>query len=173
MKDKDLLDYSKQVKNQAQRLLKKNRVIETLNKYGEVIITGSYKFDLMYGPDIDLEVITNNPRENSLKALNEFIEARNFQKYEYGDFEAHPREKRPESFIIVLDQILAGVKWEIEIWFFKQRDPDKIKFEEKLTSLSQEQRKKILELKYQRDQMGRSKHAVSSYEIYRTVLFGE
>jgi hypothetical protein len=49
MKNKDLIVYSKQVKNQAQKLLKKARVIETLNKYGEVAITGSYKFDLNHG----------------------------------------------------------------------------------------------------------------------------
>lgn len=170
MKNRELIEYSQNIKLQAQEILQENNVIQTLNQYGEVIITGSYKFDLMYGPDIDLEVITDNPRKASLNALQDFLADRKFQKYEYGDFEKHSRKNRPESFIIVLIQEVNGVKWEIEIWFFKERDEEKEKFEKKLMNLSQEQKTKILELKHQRNQSDLSKHNISSYEIYKAVL---
>lgn len=170
MDDQGLLRYSQDVRLQAQRLLRDGEVIETLNKYGKAEITGSYKYDLMYGPDIDIEVISDNPREDSLSALSEFLDKRKFQKYEYGDFKKFPRENRPESFIIVLVQEIDGLKWEIEIWFFKEKDKRNEEFEEELMNLGQEQKMKILGLKHQRKQGKLSKHKVSSYEIYEAVL---
>jgi len=170
VENQKLLEYSQEQKKQARQLLKKGNVINLLSKYGEVEITGSYKYDLMYGPDIDIEVITDDPRKVSFKVLQEFIKARDFQKYEYGDFAKHPRDKRPESFIIVLIQEVDGVKWEIEIWFFKQKDEDKERLEEKLINLTEEQKIKILDLKHQREQGDFPKHSISSYEIYEIVL---
>lgn len=170
MNNKELLDHSRKMKLRAQKIIQKNDVVKTLKKYGQVVITGSYEFDLMYGPDIDIEVITDKPREDSLNALQNFLAARKFQKYEYGDFKKHPRENRPKSFIIILVQEINGVKWEIEIWFFKERNQKKESFEKQLKELSDEQRKTILKLKHQRGQSNLSKHDISSYEIYKRVI---
>jgi len=41
----DILSKSRQIKNEADALLKEHEIIETLDKYGSVYFTGSYKKD--------------------------------------------------------------------------------------------------------------------------------
>ena len=55
----ELQILSKQVKKEADLLLKKTRLIEQLSKYGNVHKRGSYELDLMVDGDIDIYVIDN------------------------------------------------------------------------------------------------------------------
>ena len=42
------LQHSEQIKKEADDLLSKYKLIETISKYGKVHYTGSYELDLMY-----------------------------------------------------------------------------------------------------------------------------
>ena len=57
----NLTHFSQQTKQEADALLLYGNVTEVLSKYGKVVVTGSYKYDLMYDPDIDLVVLCDNP----------------------------------------------------------------------------------------------------------------
>lgn len=146
--------------------------MSVLSKYGEVVFSGGYKHDLMWGPDIDITVLTNKPEEAASNALKDFIEQRNFRKYQLGDFVKFPFSDRPQGMIVVLIHEFQGRRWEIEIWFQKSLSQDDDHLNKLLATASDEQKKAILELKYQREKRGISKQSLDSAAIYRDVLSG-
>lgn len=163
--------YSKQIKRLADELLSKTGLINILNEFGEVIVGGSYKYDLMWEPDIDIVVKREDPRRASKEALHKLIEFKLFQKYEYGDFVKFKMEGRPESYILNLKIPYAGQKWEIEIWFLREIPEKQTETDELIkTSLNEVNKITILEIKKKRDQSGNTKHQLSSTEIYERVL---
>lgn len=166
----DVLQFSQQTKQDADDLLKQGNVLAILSKYGTVHLTGAYKYDLMWEPDIDIIVVTDNPEEASLHALNKCIEGKNFRKYQLGDFIHHPLEGRPHGMIMVLIHEYKGRKWEIEIWFQKTLSENNSDLDTLISSANEEQKKIILELKHQRETGDLSKHTLNSSAIYRGVL---
>lgn len=166
----DVIKFSQKTKQEAEDLLKYGNVLEILSKHGKPILTGSYSYDLMWGPDVDITVLTDKPEEASLNALKDFTQQRNFRKYQLGDFIKFPLEDRPQGMIVVLIHEFEGRKWEIEIWFRKTLSEDDEYFSKLLSTASDDQRKTILELKHQREEGGLSKHKLDSATIYKGVL---
>lgn len=153
---------------QATSLLENSDVVNLLSEFGTVVVVGSYAFDLMTEPDIDLVVITDTPKESSEKALEKISKLHLFQKLEYGDFQTFPRQNRPPYFILNMRTPHEGESWEIETWFLPEAR-EKIAFTEIMQSITQEQRGEILKLKLERKRSGTSKQKLSSYEIYKKV----
>ena len=167
----DLEIYSNQAKKTAQKILDQTNLIQILSKYGEVIIGGSFKYDLMWGPDIDICVICDDTRHASTSALHELIDNKVAQKYEYGDFVAFPRDKRPNSYIVNFILPFDGQKWETEIWFFNEYPTLQLGMDRLIADkLTNETKQIILGMKKQRSESGDSKHQISSTDIYRQVL---
>ena len=158
-----------QLKNSAEDLLTSTNIIEILSKFGEVHIVGSYAFDLMTEPDIDLVVITSSPQKSSEDALEYVSKQHLFQKIEYGDFRKFPRENRPPFFIFNMRTPWDGKFFEIEAWFVPEAK-GKLDFVEIMKNISNEQKQKILELKIKRQKEGINKSKLSSFEIYQQVL---
>ena len=171
MKNKDILEFSKKTKSDAVALLSRTNLISILEKYGDVIVGGSFNYDLMWGPDIDIMVICQNTRKSSLEALNQVIEAKLAQKYEYGDFVTFKREKRPESYILDLILPYGDRKWEVEIWFFEEIPTNQKEIDILLKlKLNEKNKIVILKMKEKRERIGLTKHSLSSVDIYKKVL---
>jgi len=171
MKDKDILEFSKKTKDDATSLLKNTDLINILKKYGEVIVGGSFKYDLMWGADIDITVFCQNTRKSSIDALNSVIEAKLAQKYEYGDFVTFKREKRPESYILNLILPFNNRKWEIEVWFFDKESSGQKEVDDLMKAkLNEKNKLSILKMKEKRERSGLNKHSLSSFDIYKKVL---
>jgi len=153
----------------AKKLLDSTKIIELLSRFGEVRVVGSYAFDLMTEPDIDLVVITDTPKESSEEALAYISKLHLFQKLEYGDFQKFPREKRPPFYILNMRTSHDDESWEIEAWFVPDAR-DKLQFVEMMKNISSSQKQRILDLKRERKNAGIDKKRLSSYEIYRQVL---
>lgn len=169
MEDKDILEYSKKTKSDATSLLNQTNLINILEGFGEVVIGGSFKYDLMWGSDIDIMVICPDTRKSSIEVLNKVIESKLAQKYEYGDFVTFKRDKRPESYILNLIIPFNDRKWEIEIWFFNEIASTQKETDDLMNSkLNEENRLTILKMKEER--VGITKHSLSSVEIYKKVL---
>ena len=163
--------YSKKQKDTADELLKNTGVVGVLSEFGEVIVGGSYKYDLMWGPDIDIVVKCGDPRKASMDALQGLVKLGLFQKYEYGDFVNFGRPDRPKSYIVNLRLPYAGQRWEIETWFFEEVPESQIETDELIrTKLNAENKITILKMKKERDNGGNTKHQLSSADIYRKVL---
>ena len=171
MKNEDVLEFSKKTKADAVGLLDHTNLISILKKHGDVIIGGSFKYDLMWGPDIDIVVICKKTREASLQALNEVVEAKLAQKYEYGDFVTFKREKRPQSYILNLRLPYCDRKWEVEIWFFEEIPTDQKETGLLIESkLNEKNKLEILRMKEEREREGITKHSLSSVDIYKKIL---
>lgn len=156
-------------RNSAQDLLNSTNILQLLAEFGEVHVVGSYAFDLMTEPDIDIVVVTPTPKESSEKALAHISQLHLFQKLEYGDFQKFPRENRPPFYIFNMRTPHVGDMWEIETWFMPDAT-EKIAFAEKMKSISQAQRDEIMRLKQKRRTDGVDKHTLSSFDIYKQVL---
>ncbi|MGD8744533.1 MAG: hypothetical protein PVJ52_02990 [Candidatus Woesebacteria bacterium] len=166
----DVIKFSRKTKQEAESLLQYGDVLKVLSKHGEVVLSGSYQYDLMYGPDIDLSVLSDNPEKDSYQAFLDFIKQRKFQKYQLGDFSRFPREGRPKDIIVVLIHEYKGRRWEIEIWFKMSVSEHDKYFEKLISRATEEQKKIILELKHQREEEDISKHKLDSATIYKGVL---
>lgn len=166
----DLLTLSATRKKQAKKILAEGKVIKTLSKYGTPEIIGSYALDLMYDPDIDIVVLTKNPRQSSYDALFDFISQRKFQKYEYGDFIKFKRVNRPQGFIVNLRSNAFDLKWEVEIWFLKSIKKEKTMNDFLKKEIDEIKKNQILILKYKRATNKLTKHNLSSMDIYRKVI---
>jgi hypothetical protein len=164
------IKISKSVHDDAEIILKQTNVINFLENFGEVRIGGSYYTDLMYDYDIDLSVVSSDPRKSAIDFLELIISKKLFQKYQYGDFETFPRENRRKSHIIVLIIPFNGKKWEIEIWFEKEQNTKQVVLEEKLKALPQNIKEEIIKRKIKRGKSGLDKHSLSSYEIYQDYI---
>ena len=164
------LEFSQQTKKEAQEILDSSDVANLLSKFGDVRIGGSFYTDLMYGPDIDVTVVTKTPRDSAIKFLNEVITNKLFQKYQYGDFENFPRKNRPKDHIVVLILPYKDRKWEIEIWFRNISNKEQIELENKLKNLPAETKLQIINKKSDRGIYVLSKHNLSSFEIYQEYV---
>lgn len=165
-----IIEKSNRTKQIADRILVSTNLVETLSKFGKTEVIGSYKYDLMYGPDLDIVVETDQPRISSFNALSTLIQTELFAKYEYGDFVKFPRTNRPNGYIIVLKIEVDHVKWEIEIWFLNKSEISHDNLEELIKNMTDSQRDEILELKNEREESGLDKNNFSSVEIYKKVL---
>jgi len=166
----NIVELSKQTREEASKLLQGTQITKLLSTYGDVRVGGSYFSDLMYGPDVDITVVSENPRQAALSFLDEIIQARSFQKYQYGDFEAFPRVNRPKAHIVVLIAPYKNQQWEIEIWFSKELNQENIALEQQLKDLPQDIKAQILTKKHERAQSGIDKNSLSSFDIYKQFI---
>ncbi|MBN1876410.1 MAG: hypothetical protein JXA33_19455 [Anaerolineae bacterium] len=162
---------SKDVKKTADLVLQQSQILETLCKFGEPRLTGAYALNLMYAPDIDIDVITADPKTVSRAVLDNLLDQDFFQRYEYGDFARWHFPNRPKGYILALQIPVETVRWEVEVWFLYEAS----KQEQALMELVREQltpetREIILNLKHQKHITGISKHDISSADIYYGVL---
>lgn len=167
----DVLAHAREVKHTADHLLAQSHILDTLAAYGTPQLLGSYALDIMYGPDIDLVLVTDQPKQVSRRVLSTLLEQDYFQRYEYGDFVRFPYANRPTGYILVLALTIGGVYWELETWFVAEP----MRETERLMAFVRQQltpptRTAILELKHQRHLHGSDKHRLSSVDIYYGVL---
>lgn len=70
--------YSEKIKADADQLMETTDIINNLSEFGQINIGGSYKYDLMWNPDIDIVVVCDNPRQKSVEALRKMVDLRLF-----------------------------------------------------------------------------------------------
>lgn len=170
MNTQDLINHSKNTQAQAKEILESTKLLDILNKYGDVHMIGSFPLNIMYGPDIDILVETKNIKKSSLEALQEIAEKSVFRKIEYGDFVNFPKTNRPSGYILVLKTEIGKVEWEIEVWFLDNAS-SQLEYQKQLGSkLTEQKRIEILQAKHKRGSSKISKESLSSFEIYKKIL---
>jgi len=167
--DAELVEASKEIKKQADLLLKSANLIALLEKYGKVQFSGSYSYDLMLNPDIDLEVI--NPdftREKAVALLNEIIQQGYFYGYLFFDWVAFHDQRFPRGYYIGLKIKKDNLKWKIDIWCLNQEDKKTVRLRNLIKKrLSPGTKKIILKLKNFRNQYHPE---IESIVIYKAVF---
>jgi hypothetical protein len=170
MEIKEIGAYSQKIKGQADTILEETGLIKILSEFGTPHVVGSYAMDLMYDPNLDIIVTSKDIRNSSVQALQRIIEKRICQKLEYGDFVKFKREKRPEGYIIVLKIAVDGIKWEVEIWFLPSATKEEKDVRDILSTMTSEQKDRILEFKHLLNKNSITKYSISSSKIYEAVI---
>jgi hypothetical protein len=166
----DLMDLSSKLKQKAEVLLSNSKILEFLNKHGDTILTGSFSYDLMLSPDIDIYVITSNPELETTSTLNQLIKQRYWNGYLFFDwynFRSNNHPEFPKSFYIGLKTTDGNYRWKVDIWFLDKNSYDGKENEWITAKLTKENKALILRLK---DERNRNADKVSSYKIYDAVM---
>jgi len=166
------MDDNTMVTNQlhadADALLAESALPDLLAPYGQVQLTGSYRYRLMTVPDIDLHLI--NPafdREQVKHLVTDLIAQGFWRGISYEDFVQFPREDLPVGYYIGLKRLILGNFWKIDIWCLT--DPSRnLAFDEAMAHLTPKQCQVILAIKHWRREA--NKLALPSMLIYEAVL---
>lgn len=169
MKSAKLIQQSKQFKQEADELLQKSAIAPILEKYGQMLFTGSYDYNLMMGGDIDLYVINPKVTKNlAVKALIELIDQDFFKGYLFYDFEKFDLDdSHIKGYYIGLKVPWHNQKWKIDVWLIRQKPKQDRALKERLSRLTNKEKAQILKLKHFRDKQALG---VDSYTIYQAAL---
>lgn len=148
---KNLLTKSKKIKEDADRILNDSTLHEILKKYGEPKIVGSYSYNLMMNPDIDIHLYVKElSREKAVKLLNELIEQDYFDNYSLIDWVRNRDDRWSKGYYVGLKKIVSGhdKKWKIDIWQLVEDTPGSLEYQKLMKEkLNNKPRSLILELK--------------------------
>lgn len=171
MNKNGLQTLSKNIKKEAGLLLKKTNLLDSLGRYGEVMIRGSYELDLMIDRDIDIYVICKKfKKQSAIDALLDLINENIFRGYTFYDFVKRRKKGFPKGYYLGLKTKFKNEKWKVDIWFLRVNDGVSNRFMKKILSqLNEQNRLKILELKYL---VQKNNIDISSYLIYLAVVEG-
>jgi len=165
----DLLQQSKQWHKEADDLITKSKLLNILESLGEVHFTGSYKYDLMLGPDIDVLLVSQNPENAAQNLLDTLIKQRYWNGYKFYDWENFDMPKHPEypkAYYVGTKITFNEHRWKTDIWIVEKfpSNIDNSWIEEKAKG---DKKLRILEFKKERDEYNPS---ISSYDIYDAVI---
>lgn len=163
-------EISRNIHRSASALLSRTSLIEFLSKYGKVELTGSFAYDLMIDPDIDILVRCEQLRMNAVSAFQELIDEAQFARFDFGDFVQYPRPGRPNGYIVALKVPQSDLMWEVEIWFVEPSFESNNDLRQRLETVDPHKRERILKIKHERQTRKLDKHQLSSTEIYEGVL---
>jgi|GEM_PF-1901438 hypothetical protein len=172
-----LLEESKAVKVQADRILNESRIIEILKTYGEVKIGGSYTLDVMLRPDIDLFVIAPQHDWSKILSIQTVImETKYFGELDFAnwvDFTDLTVTSLKGYYFQPRVQIDSEL-WKLDVWFLTpeyDRSAETTEHFEKLLAVSGESEKiSILEIKEAMRQGRKYIDGVNGKLIYKAVL---
>jgi hypothetical protein len=166
----EILKKSQSIKKEAKELLIKDKVLETLENFGQVKFTGSYELDLMFKKDIDISLVNESITVEEFSQLGkELIDKLNTPSVYYRNTRITPVEHRPEN------ALYWGIKtgeWWIDIWAMNESVYKRAEsyISEIKSKLNQQNRIIILQLKNELLSLNLYGNKISSRELYDAVL---
>lgn len=164
------------LKTQADKLVKKTCIMGTFSRYGHLSpIGGSYEYDLMVYPDLDISLISNQLDKDSFASLVGELAANEYvRKISTADTVNFPPiyKGRPKGFWIGLEIPFENDRWGIDCWLQEPEwaSADENNYSERLKSLEQSAKDFILQIKYSLIQRQLYGKKVSSNDVYDAVL---
>ena len=170
-----LIEISDSYRETADSFLKSSKLVSVLEKYGRIEFEGAYAGNVMLHGDVDIKVIKDADftQDELFAILKDVYDTcgDNFRslfiKADWDD----PRlgQQFPNGRYIGLKTYVNDERWKFDIWFIseKENNRDRDKLDISKTSLTDEQRLKILDFKQYRKENGLK---VSGQEIYEAVL---
>ena len=171
----ELIQISDSYKETASSFLESSQLLSVLEKYGRIEFEGAYAGNVMLHGDVDIKVIkdVDFTQEELFAILKDVHDtcSDNFRSlFVKADLD-DPRlgHQFPNGRYIGLKTYVNDERWKFDIWFISEgeNNRDRGKLDISKTSLTDEQRLKILEFKQYRKE-----HAlkVSGQKIYEAVL---
>ncbi len=169
------LQYSKEIKEEANVILQESGILEILKEYGDVEVIGSYALDVMYRPDIDILVFAHS--HNRRKAKEVTIKLLNLDYFNELCFVNKVGEKSngtPQGYYLQPHKRVAERDWKFDIWLttrgnFDDRNDILKKRIMSATDLD-ETKQKIVMLKEHFSNGTKYNYALNGNKIYNAVL---
>ena len=172
-----LWDEQARLKHQANKLINKTNILDIFAKYGELSsIGGSFEYDLMVYPDLDIGVVAPYVSKDDFASLvSELTVNKYVRKVGTADgvnFKPIHAGRRPKGYWIGLEIPFEEDRWGIDCWV---QQPDWVSdkddnYAERLLVLEQPGKDAVLIIKYdliRRDLYGKT---IFSGDVYDAVL---
>lgn len=170
----NIIETSASWKKKADQLLLDKGLVADLSEFGDVHFTGAYAYDLMMHGDIDISIVRDSAysTEEVLNIFNKLYLQRKFRSYFIGgDWDdARKGVEFPHGYYIGLKEKLDGERWKFDLWFMSKEEFNSRFNNNGLKSISEQQKKLILECKKYRNE---NKLSMTGQEIYNQVLSGK
>ena len=170
----NILLISKDLHNEASELLLASRLLKRLEDFGETYVTGSFKYDLMTVPDIDIYVALDDySRSTAVSIHNQLISDDWWNGFAFFDwsqdrFRLPKWQWLPTGYYLKLNADFGKHRWKIDVWLMNRQEFAKRQaLEPDLVNLSSEQRSRILQLKTDNRQQNDN---TTSHDIYNKVI---
>ncbi len=165
------------LRTQADKMLADTQIMEVLAAHGQLSpIEGSYKYELMMYPDLDIsltaETITKQDFANLLKDLAAHPAVKNLSTADTINFNLSKRPM-PKGYWIGIDIPFENDRWGIDCWLQQpdwgtdQKEGD---YTTRLMKLDQSGKDAILAIKYQLIRKGTYGKQYLSGDVYDAVL---
>jgi hypothetical protein len=173
-----LLEKSKKIKSQADKILKESGIIDIMRDYGEVKIGGSYALDVMLRPDLDFFIIREQHDWNKfLDIHSRIMKLKYFSEVNFAnwiDFKDADLDFMPGYYIQPRISI-EGQEWKMDIWFITpefDKSAERTDYYKKLLEKESDEGKRvsILEVKEAMRQGRKYVEGVDGKLIYKAVL---
>jgi hypothetical protein len=175
-----LLERQTELHSEATLLLQET-LIPTLKKYGKVIVGGSYNYELLYHPDIDIDVVTNIASKAMFADITrDIIGLSNTSKFKGTDRVNFPHTHsggRPVGFWLGSEIHFGSNIWKLDIWLQKPEwhTGQTNQYASELLNLDDDTRLTILNLK--EELLNANLYGVgkefTSVDLYEGVLRGK
>lgn len=177
------LKYSKKIREIADQLLQESKIIDTLKDYGQVALTGSYKYDLMYKPDIDMYIYNDNLDRDLFSKITKDIVVSDFFDFFYLEDTYSDRRENipgvPRGYYIRIDHKFKDYLFKFDIMVVKNREQKESHYTDETKaiieqleseSFTQSERESIIKLKHYKYQNKATLPPIRSFDIYKSVL---
>lgn len=167
---KNLSQKSSGYKKTADKVLKAKQIVNSLSKFGEVIFTGAYKYNLMLNGDVDIYVVRDKKYnfQEVLEIFNKIVLENKFRSYFIkGDWDDIRLGKTfPQGQYIGFKEKINKEAWKFDIWFIDQKELVRLQKVEP-QNVSDKDKELILKIKEYRNHKDLR---LSGLEIYQNVL---
>ena len=168
-----LLVEARAWRTRAAAVLAASELLELLGDRGRVVLSGSYAYDTMMSPDIDLHVLPPAfSRPDAVEVLDALVRHDWWNTYDFGDyvqerFRAPLGGHLPRGYLVKLGRMFEGISWNVDAWLL---DPAKYPgdfWTPRMAAITPDQRLAVLRIKKARAERQLNGSGV---EIYSAVL---
>lgn len=151
--DQQLLADATAWRERASRLLEASDLPALLGDHGKIVFCGSYAYDTMMSPDIDLHLLQNVcSRQSAVEVLGALIRQDWWNTYSFGDwvqerFRATVGGRAPRGYHVKLGATFEGMSWNVDGWVLDQGRYAGDLWAPRMATVTAEQRLAILRLK--------------------------
>lgn len=177
--NKQYLQRSKKLKEEAQEFIEKKKFEDKLQPYGKFLIVGSFKTDLMVWRDLDLQIILDDYEKRLdifAKISSQLLEDRELKSIKLINFFQGKKKSMPVGLYMGMSFTTQSQEdWKVDLWTLDEKDQKQSseftqKLEEKLTP---KHRELILSWKYRLMKDQKRVPQLGSYFLYQAIVFEE
>lgn len=166
--------YSIDIKQEADKLLEETNLSALLESFGEVILGGSYSYDLMVDRDLDfglaVPAITPDFRAEIARTFASQPWAYKVSMTDRVNFEPHSHPGAPRGLYLGLTIPFPEDRWNVDVWFMVAEHAGKDPLAIRMEKATDKQKTVMLQIKYDLMKSGRKEKGITSAEIYKAVL---